>query len=126
MVNKIIFTIFILLSISYLGCATVFTGTSDRIAFETKPSGAKVYIDGLEEGVTPTSVRVKRNLSEIEVQLRLEGYEPETFHLKKTFNFVSVLNLCDPLGWAIDIATGAILKYKPKGYLIDLEAKKSY
>ena len=118
---------FLLITVScfyFSACATIFSGTSDRITFESKPDGAKVYIDGLDEGTTPTTIRVSRNFMEVDVSLKLDGYEPYNFKLKKEFNWVSILNLGDPLGWAIDIASGAFFKYRPRGYTLELEPKK--
>lgn len=40
-----IMLVFILLTSS---CATIFTGTSDTIRFNSNPQGASIYIDGIE------------------------------------------------------------------------------
>ena len=37
----------------FTGCATVISGTSQEITFESSPSGATVYLDGERYGVTP-------------------------------------------------------------------------
>ena len=42
-------------------------------------------------------------------------------YIDKTFNAISVINLCDVLGWAIDAATGAITKPEFKFYEIEFE-----
>ncbi|MFQ5570803.1 MAG: PEGA domain-containing protein [Rhodothermales bacterium] len=105
----------------WTGCATVFTGTYDEIHITSEPEGARIFIDGLEEGRTPAVIDVQRaGVGDTEVTLRLEGYEPYTFTLREEFNAVSVINLLSPLAWAIDIATGAVTKYNPLGYDIEL------
>lgn len=96
--------------------ATVFTGTKDRIAFNSSPSGAIVYIDGIEQCKTPCSLKVKRSFDEKEVEIKLDGYETRFFELDKEFNVVSVLNLGNLLGWGIDVLSGAIYKYDKKSY----------
>lgn len=104
------------------GCATVFTGTYDRVSIRSEPEGAVIYVDGLEEGVTPDRIYIKRpGIGDTEITLRLDGYEPYTFKLRKEFNAVSVINIVAPIFFAVDIATGAITRYKPLGYDIELE-----
>lgn len=107
----------------FAGCATLFTGTYDEVVIRSEPEGARVFIDGLEEGRTPAYLDIKRpGIGDTEVELRLEGYEPQTFVLRKEFNAVSAINLTCLLCWAIDVATGAVTKYKPLGYDVDLDA----
>ncbi len=102
-------------------CATIFTGTKDTLRFDSNPQGARVYVDGLEVGKTPCTTSVKRSLTEKFAEIRLEGYETRVITLDRTFNVVSVINLGSFLGWAIDAATGALIKYDRKGYFVDLE-----
>lgn len=100
----------------FSSCATIFTGTKDRIAFNSSPSGAIVYIDGIEQCKTPCSVKVKRGIDDKDVEIKLDGYETRIFELDKEFNIVSVLNLGNLLGWGIDVLSGAVYKYDRKTY----------
>ena len=103
------------------GCATVFTGTHDEVTIRSEPEGALIFIDGLEEGTTPATLDIKRpGITDTEVTLRLDGYEPRRFVLRKAFNAVSVINLACVLCWAVDVATGSITKYRPSGYDVEL------
>jgi len=106
-------------------CATLFTGTSDTITFESNPAGAEVMIDGLAQGRTPLTLPVSRDLNEKRVTLRLDGYEDRTFALSRDFNKISILNLTNLLGWGIDALTGAIYRYDQLNYSIDLDARAS-
>jgi hypothetical protein len=81
-------------------------------------------VNGFDEGNTPSTVKVQRNIQSVEVSFRLDGYQTQSIKLKKEFNWWSLLNLTDPLGWIVDIATGAMFKYHPKGYYLELEPKK--
>ena len=83
-------------------------------------------INGIEQGRTPATINVKRKLGETIVDLRLDGYENRTFVLGQEFNSVSVINLLCLLCWGVDAATGAIKKYNPKGYDIELQALTSH
>jgi hypothetical protein len=105
----------------FSGCATLFTGTKDTIHFDSTPSGAMVYKDGLEICKTPCSMPIKRSLNETDIEYRLDGYETRIFTLDQEFNVVSIINLGNLFGWAIDAATGAIMRYDRKSY--DLELK---
>ena len=108
----------------FAGCATLFTGTYDEVVIRSEPEGARIFIDGLEEGRTPAYLDIKRpGIGDTEVELRLDGYETYTFVLRKEFNAVSAINLTCLICWAIDLATGAVTKYKPLGYDVELDAE---
>ncbi|WP_259015439.1 PEGA domain-containing protein [Emticicia fluvialis] len=114
---------FFLLAITGLmmtSCATIFTGTKDRITFNSTPSGATIYKDGIELCKTPCTVNVKRSLNDTDVEYKLDGYETRLITLDKEFNVVSVLNLGNLLGWGIDALSGSVLKYDRKVYDITL------
>ncbi|MEM6842294.1 MAG: PEGA domain-containing protein [Bacteroidota bacterium] len=107
------------------GCATLFTGTTDNVYIQSQPEGAKIFVEGLDVGTTPATVPIKRpGLSDKQVTLRLDGYEDRVFLLQAEFNVVSILNLFGLVGWVVDIATGAIRKYSPKNYDIELESRR--
>lgn len=73
-------------------------------------------------GQTPATIPVRRrSFDDTVVTLRMAGYEPQTFVLRQAFNTVAVLNLGDPLGWGIDVATGALMRYDKRGYLVVFE-----
>jgi len=103
------------------GCATIFTGTEDEIYINSNPEGARIFVDGIERGVTPDYLYIKRTIGDREITLELDGYEPRTFSLQKEFNPVSLLNLFVLPGFIVDAATGSIMKFQPKGYDISLD-----
>jgi hypothetical protein len=114
---KFILLIFIL---NLTSCATIFSGTRDRIYFTTNIPGAKVVIDGIEICKTPCNDNVTRKVGDSQVEFKLEGYETRVINLSKSFNIVSILNFGNLLGWGIDIVTGAVFKYDRKAYDIEL------
>ncbi|MDO5615125.1 MAG: PEGA domain-containing protein [Cruoricaptor ignavus] len=111
-------------AISLTSCATIFTGTSDAITFNSSPEGAKVYEAGIEKCTTPCTFKVNRSLSQKTVEIRKDGYENKVIGLDSKFNGVSILNLFGLLGWGIDAATGSLKKYDTKVYQIKLEENK--
>lgn len=120
----VIYATTLVLLFSFSSCATLFTGTSDTISFNTNPEGAVVYIDGLEVCTTPCTVPVKRSLTDEMAEFRLDGYKTRVITLDREFNVVSILNFAGLLGWAVDAATGAIFKYGRKSYDLNLEPER--
>ena len=117
--------IFLIALFLMTGCATIFTGTKDRISFISTPSGAVIYKDGLEICTTPCNYNVKRSLNDTEVEFKLDGYETRLITLDKELNLVSIINLGNLFGWGIDALSGAVMKYDRKAYDIKLTQEKS-
>ena len=121
--NKI--PIFLVTLFLMTGCATIFTGTKDHIYFSSTPSGATIFKDGLEICTTPCNYRIKRSLSDTEVEFKLDGYETRLVTLDKELNLVSIINLGNLFGWGIDVLSGAVMKYDRKAYDLKLTQEKS-
>lgn len=114
----------ILITISMSSCSTILSGTKQNIQINSEPSGAKIMINGIEKGKTPSTVRVKKSMDGESISLVKEGYETKTFQPEPSFNEISVLNLFNLIFWAIDFASGSLWKYDPKYYMIELTPKK--
>ena len=71
------------------------------------------------------AVPLKKGFTGQTISLKLDGYETKTFQPQTTFNPVAILNVIGVFGFAIDAATGAIMKYDPKVYEFTLEPKKA-
>lgn len=119
-----VLSLILVASMAFTSCSTLFTGTKDRITFNTNPPGARVYINGIEQGVTPLTMKVKRSLSDTDAEFKLDGYETRLITLSKGFNVVSVINLGNLFGWGIDALSGSIMKYDQRSYDITLDNKK--
>lgn len=120
------YVLFLLVTTIFMtSCATMFTGTKDKITFNSTPSKATIYIDGIERCKTPCTIKVRRSLSEKSAELKLKGYEGRTFSLENSFNPISILNLGNILGWGIDALSGSLFKYHLKNYNFTLEKKSS-
>ena len=85
------------------------------------PQGADIEVDGINRGITPAAVKLKKGFNGQTVTLKKEGFEPKIFQPETSFNAVSIINLFSILGWGIDAATGAMMKYDPKIYEIKLQ-----
>ena len=111
-----------LLMLGCTSCATVFCGGKKRVTFDSDHNApVTAIVDGHRyKNVTfPFKVKVRRGFNDTEVRFMSEGYHNEDVVVDKTFNWVAVLNLMDPVGWAIDLATGAITKPEYDHYWID-------
>lgn len=122
---KKLFVLFAITSVLSTSCATIFTGTKQTVQINSYPQGAKIEVDGIERGVTPAPVEMKKGFRGQTLVLKKEGYENKIFQPTMTFNNVAILNFMGMLGWGIDAATGALMKYDPVVYEITLEPTKS-
>ncbi len=114
----------ILLTISLSGCAIVFSGTRQKVAFTSVPSGAKVQVNGIDRATTPATIKLKRKYSGPTVSISAEGYETRVFQPETNFNAVTLAGIIFPPFMAFDLLTGAMWKYHPKQYNIELQRKK--
>jgi len=102
-------------------CGTIFTGTKQNVLIRSNPSGANIEVDGIDRGVTPANIQLKKGFKGQMITLTKDGYQKYQFNPETTFNPVSILNLLGMIGWAIDAATGAMMKYEPVFYELDLK-----
>ncbi|RZL19736.1 PEGA domain-containing protein [Pedobacter sp. Leaf250] len=123
--NRIFNIVAISATLMLSSCATIFTGTKQTVNIKTDPPAADIEVDGIKVGVTPMDVTLKKGFTGQTVSLKLLGYEAKTFQPTTTFNPVSVLNIIGLLGFPIDAATGAMMKYDPKVYEFKLDPKKT-
>ena len=120
---KSVFTLFTV-AILFSGCATIFTGSKQTVTITSVPPEALVQVNGIDRGITPLAIQLKKGFDGQTVTLKKEGYETRIFTPEVIFNPVSIINLGNVLGWAIDAASGAIMQYDPRYYEIQLEPVK--
>ncbi len=106
-------------------CATIFCGSKKQVTFESNVDvkSATLTIDGYKHyNVTfPYTTKIRRGFDDTVVKAEAEGYETTQLMIYKNFNAVSVINLCDVLGWGIDAATGAMMKPEFNVYQIEFK-----
>lgn len=105
----------------FSSCATVFTGSRQNVTIDSDVPDTRVEVGGMYHGTTPTSVRLKKGFTGETVVLKKEGYINKIIQPPTEFNPVSVINLFNILFWAIDVATGAIMKYSPDYIQVKME-----
>jgi uncharacterized protein YceK len=121
--------------VTIYGCASIMSGTTQRVTFDSEPQGATVTIGkkakkggqvtlvkSINAGVTPLEVELPRRGSTM-VQLSKEGFETQTVELKRTINnwFLGDVALLSPLSTSIDTSTGAVNEYKRGQYMVTLQ-----
>ena len=110
------------------GCATLFANRSDTITIKTEPAGADVY-DGADLlGKTPLTHIFKRDtFTQKTLQIRSPGFTTYELRLQRTvepialFNLGFILTTMGVTSWGIDAASGAMIRYEPSSYFVDLE-----
>jgi uncharacterized protein YceK len=92
-----------------MGCASIITGTSQQVNFNSNPAGAKVVIaPGGTTGTTPFTAKLAKGRSYTCTATK-DGYDPDTQHIGKVFNgwFIGNALIGGIIGVIIDIADGA-------------------
>lgn len=90
-------------------CCSIVNGRTQKVMFDSTPSGARLYIDNVDRGLTPQEVTLKRN-KKYDVRIVAEGYEPYTCTLDSGLSGWIWGNLLFGaiIGLAIDTGTGSI------------------
>jgi hypothetical protein len=70
-------------------------------------------------------LNVKRSINSTDVEFKLDGYETRLITLSKELNLVSIINLGNLLGWAIDALSGSLMRYDKRSYEITMNSKKT-
>lgn len=100
------------------GCATIISDSSENVTFDSSPSGADVFIDGVRMGKTPVTVTLRKSKKDT-VMFKLDGHKTVTRDLTKSFDGVALINVFWDLS-TTDAITGAIMEYDPKSYYVEL------
>ena len=109
---------------STTSCASIFCGSKAKVTFDCNiKDGVSLTIDGVKyhDVSFPYTTKVRRGFEDTIVKAEADAYKTETVIIDKKFNPVSVINLCDVLGWVIDAATGAITKPTQNYYQIEMK-----
>jgi len=124
MKNFFIYLLMLLMAIALLtSCATIMHGSKQTIPIVSEPHGAQIIIDGMNKGVTPCEVTLKRNNSH-SLQMVLDGYSEFNTQITPNIDGWVIGNLIfgGIPGFIIDVATGSASKL-PTDYHIILMKK---
>lgn len=114
-------TIAILL-ISMTNCSSIMNGSKQEVSFNSEPNGAKIFINGVSMGTTPTKLMLKRGETHI-IEIRLDGYKTYRITTSKGITgwFWGNLICGGIIGFVIDLATGNAFDIDPDTVFANLE-----
>jgi PEGA domain-containing protein len=103
------------------GCATLITGTSQDVRFDSSPPGAEVLVNGTPSGITPTTLTVHRD-GETVVTFSKPGYAPQALPLPTRIepSFWLDIALLSPIAIAVDLSDRADLTFSQGQYAATL------
>ena len=121
------YTVFLLMALLLSGCATIVSGTNQKVSVTSQPSGAKVTADGKTTSITPTDFTLERK-SDHTLEFSKEGYKNAVVMLKKTMNGMGFGNALvgGVIGIGVDMVSGADNKLIPERVDLKLEEGQGY
>jgi uncharacterized protein YceK len=98
------------------GCASIVSGSTQEVKFSSNPTGAIVWADGVNLGLTPVTANLNRNKKNQKIKIELEGYKSQELILKRKLNgwFFGNILLGGVIGIIIDASTGSMYNLSPK------------
>ena len=106
-----------------LGSATLISGTTQSVSFNSEPEGATVFIDGAKKCQTPCTLSLKRGSNE-SVTFKKNGYKSQILPLESSYNGVALLSIFWDFS-TTDLISGAASEYSPNQYFVELKEEKS-
>lgn len=103
------------------GCATLFKGSTEDVRFESKPTGAEVWIDGVKLGTTPAVFKLESKKT-YTIEFRLDGKSKSvrlTNHMAAGYLILDILAGLVPV--IVDAATGAWMKLETNDVIVDID-----
>lgn len=118
--KKILIGMAALTTLSF-GSATIASGTSQSISFNSSPEGVSVLLDGQMKCKTPCTVSVKKNAFS-NITFKKDGYQSQNVPLTTSFDGIAVLNIFWDFS-TTDLITGALWEYAPNSYMVEMKKK---
>ena len=84
------FTIALFASSLFLltSCATIISGSKQKVSFKSTPAEASIFINEVEIGKTPIEKKLERK-KEYDVKIVLDGYKPFETKITKKFTLLA-------------------------------------
>jgi hypothetical protein len=118
MKNKLSIIAMVLTMMLSSSCASIISTSKRKVLFETDPPGAKVFVNGMEKGITPVQLKVK---AEDRIDFKLVDYQEKIVVMDSKFNLVAILNGFSIIGWGIDAISGSLKRVDTKYVKVTLE-----
>jgi len=104
----------------FQNCATIISGTSQKIPVTSNPSGAKIIVDGKVMGYTPLQLKLKKKKS-YTIQIEKQGYNPLEIRItRKTSGSLAISILGNVFFGCLGMVVGLALAEGISGEDFDL------
>lgn len=105
------------------GCATIMEGKTQKVTFNSVPSGADVYLNGKHLGKTPLTVTLDKPKEDGQLKFSKKGYKDIEIVASKKMSSWLLGNIIfgGTFGTSTDYASGAIYEYQPNNFQVTLE-----
>lgn len=122
--NKLflIVTIVLFSFASAFASASIISGTTQNVTFNSTPDGATILIDGVASCSTPCTVRLPKTHSTQMISFKKDGYKTMSIPMTTEYNGVALLNIFWDFS-TTDMITGAAFEYKPNNYFMEMQAE---
>lgn len=107
-------------------CATIISGTTQEVTFDSEPQGVQVTVNAKVLGKTPFAVQLDKKADQT-VEFYLDGYKRQTRQLTTRMEgwFWGNIVIGGLFGSTTDGATGSIHEYSPNQYYVTMVAGSS-
>lgn len=104
------------------GCATIVSGTTQKVSVSTTPSDATAKVDNMLSAKTPTVFTLERK-NDHTLEISKEGFKSTTVLMRRTFNGMATGNILigGLIGTGVDAVSGATNKIIPERVDLILE-----
>ena len=112
--SQIPLVLFIISVFLFQNCATIISGTSQKIPVTSNPSGAKIIVDEKEIGYAPLNFKLKKKRNHI-IRIEKEGYNPLEIRiipklLHKGNTSIGNILLGGTAGWVLGLFLARLLE----------------
>lgn len=120
------FLLILLCALGCTSCATILSGDTQRVTFDSNIKRADVVnIDGRRYYNVRFPFRANVKCGFQDSFARFEAGDRTTnVYIDKKLNWVSLLNLAEPVGWVIDALTGAMMTTEQSYYWVEFEPQQ--
>lgn len=114
------------LMITLTGCASIAGDNTRAIKVTSKPSGAAVYVDNQQHGVTPTTVTLPNDIyGGKTVSVKKSGYQEQAKTVNTKFQPIAMLDVLFWPSFIVDGVTGNIVKVDPANRNLDYNLQRA-
>ncbi len=122
--KNLLSTLCVAIAIILSGCGTLKHGSTQHLDISSNPGGAKVTVNGTEQGQTPVTVELPRRQNHT-ISVSLSGYQNFQIIVDRKWSKWAIGNLLlgGPIGLIIDHSTGGMYRLEKSQIVAQLESR---